>query len=161
VNRERAVAGFCDGDKGLERKVQALLRLESVLDDLVGFGEPCFRIAPLEVVIERDVGIGLALQMLEVRERAGRLEHFMDDDLGFQRLDFVVDCRKLLVLRSNQLHRLVGDMGIARQHGGDRLADVAYLVDGEDRLIVESRAVIRLRDQLLYILPGDDAKNSR
>ncbi len=161
MDRQYAVARFGDGNKWLKWQMQALLRLERVFDNLVRLGEACFRVTAFEMIIERDVGVGFALKMLEIGKCPGRFEHLVHDNIGLQRLDFVIHRRQLFILGGNQLHRLVGDMRIARQDGGDRLTDVAHFVDGEDRLIVECRAVVRLRDQFLNVLPGDDAINTR
>ena len=72
-------------------------------------------------------------------------------------LDLVEDRRQLLVFGDDQLRRLLGDVGIGGEHHGDRLADEVHLVDRQDRLIVECRAVIGLRDDLAHVLDGDDA----
>ena len=84
----------------------------------------------------------------------------MDDDVGLHRRDFVVDRRQFLVFDLDQLRGALGDMRIARQHGGDRLADMVHLVERQDRLVVKCRTVIGLRDQLADILAGDDAMHA-
>ena len=132
--------------------MQALLRLERVLEHVVGAREGGVDVAAPQMIIERDVGAGLALEMLQIGERAGRLEHVVHDDVGLDRLDLVVDRRQLLVFGVDQLHRLLGDVRILGQHHGDRLADMAHLVEREDRLVVEGRAVIGLGDDLADIL---------
>ena len=47
-------------------------------------------------------------------------------------------------------------MRIARQYGRDRLPDITHFVERQDRLVVEGRAVIGIRDQLADIFAGDD-----
>ena len=103
------------------------------------------------MIIERDIGAAAALEMLQVGEGAGRLEHVVDQDIGLHGLDFVIDRRQFLVFGGDQLHRLFGDMRIAGQHHRDRLADMAHFVERQDRLIVKGRAVVGFRDELLDI----------
>ena len=82
--------------------------------------------------------------MLEVGERAGGLEPVCTIDLRGQRLDLVVDRRQLLVFGGDELHRLFGDVRIGGDHGRDRFADEAHLLVRQDRLVVESRPVVRV-----------------
>ena len=85
----------------------------------------------------------------------------MDVDVGIRRLDLVEDRRQLLVVDQDELCGLVGDMGVARQHDGDRLADIAHLADRQDRLVVEGRPEIGIGDQLADVLGGVDAVDAR
>jgi hypothetical protein len=59
-----------------------------------------------------------------------------------------------------QLRGALGDMRVAGQHHGDRLADMAHLVQRQDGLIVKRRAVIRFGDNFSNILAGDDAMDA-
>ena len=77
-----------------------------------------------------------------------------------QRLDLVIDRGQLLVLGLDQAQRLFGDVRIGGQHHRHRLADVTDLVQRQDRLVVERRAVIRIGDQPENILAGDDAMHA-
>ena len=155
--RELVVAGLGHRHERLEGKMQALLRLERVFEHMIGFGHGGIGIAAPQMIIERDIGAAAALEMFQIGESAGRLEHVVDQDVGLHGLDFVIDRRQFLVFGGDQLHRLFGDMRIACQHHRDRLADMAHFVERQNRLIVESRAVIRLGDKLLDIGAGDDA----
>ena len=83
--------------------------------------------------------------MLEIGEAAGRPELFVNVDGGGHRLHFVVDGGKLLVFRDDLVDRGFGDMGVGGYDHRDRLADEAHLVDCQDGLVVERRAVIRDR----------------
>ena len=67
--------------------------------------------------------------MLEIGERAGRLELVVHDTLRGHRLDLVEDRRKLLVFGHDERARLLRDMRIAGQHHRDRLADVVHLAE--------------------------------
>ena len=87
-----------------------------------------------------------ALEVLEIGKRAGGLQRIVHDRLRGHGLDLVVHRGQLLVLGGDEMHRLFGDVRVDGEHHGDRLADVAHLVEREDRLIVERRAVIRLGD---------------
>ena len=55
----------------------------------------------------------------------------------------------------------LGNMGVVGEHDGDRLADEADLVEREDRLVVECRAVIRVGNDCADVLAGDDAVHAR
>ena len=67
-------------------------------------------------------------------------------DLRCHRLDLVEHGRQLLVLGDDQRGRFLGDMRIGGEHHRDRLADIVHLVEREDRLVVEGRAVVRARE---------------
>ena len=149
--------GSADRHERLERHVQHLLGAERVLEHVVGLREGRRHVAAPQVEVERDVGVGLALQMLEVRERAGRLERVVHDRLRGHGLDLVEHRRQLLVLGLDQLRRLLRDVRIGREHDRDRLADIVHLAGGEDRLVVEGRAVERIGDDLAHVVDGDDA----
>ena len=85
------------------------------------------------------------------------LSSVVHQDPVLGRLDLVEDRRQLLVFGDDELRRLLGDMRIGGEHDRDRLADIVHLADGEDRLVVEGRAVIGLRDDLADVLGGDHA----
>ena len=54
---------------------------------------------------------------------------------------------------------LFGDVRVGREHHRDRLADVAHLVESEDRLVVERRAVIGFGNDLQNVAGSDDVVN--
>ena len=93
-----------------------------------------------------------AFEVLEVGEGAGGLELLVHQDLVLGRLDLVEDRRQFLVLGDDQRRGLLGDMGVLGEHHRDRLADVVHLADREDRLVVERRAVIGMRDDLAHVV---------
>jgi len=157
VDDQRIVGGLCHRDERLKRHVQALLALERVLEHVGGAFECAIRIAAPQVIIERHVGAGAALQVLEIGKSAGRLEHVVDDDVGLHRRDLVVYRRQFVVFGRDQLHRVLGDMRIGGEHHRDRLADVVHLVERQDRLIVEGGTVIGLGNDLVDVFAGDDA----
>ena len=92
--------------------------------------------------------------MLEVRKGAGRLERVVHDRGGGHGLDLVIDGGQLLVVGDHELGGGVGDVRIGGQHHRDRLAHIMHLVEREDRLIVERRAVERLRHHGADVLDG-------
>ena len=51
---------------------------------------------------------------------------------------------QLFVFDFDQLQRLLGDLRRIGQHRGDRIADIAHLVDGDDRLILVGRAILEV-----------------
>ena len=157
VDRERVLARLGHRHERLERRVHHLLGAERVLEDVVGGGERLPGVAAAQVVVERDVGVLAPLHVLQVGEGAGRLELVVHDRLRGHRLDLVVDRGQLLVLGDDEVRRLLGDVRIGREHDRDRLADVAHLVDREDRLVVERRAVVRLGDDGADVVGGDHA----
>ena len=140
--------------------MQALLRLEGVLDHVRRARHRRVDVAPPQVIIERDIGVGAALEVLQIGESAGGFQHVVDDDVRLHRRDFVIDRRQFVVFDLDQLRGALGDMRIARQHGRDRLADMVHLVERQDRLIVKRRTVIGLANQLADILAGDDAMHA-
>ena len=87
-----------DRDMRLERRVHLLRRAEDVLEDVVGLGEGLVDVAAPQMVVERDIGIALAGEVLEVGEHAGRLQLVVHIGGRGHRLDLVVDRRKLLVI---------------------------------------------------------------
>ena len=135
----------------LEREMQHLLGAEGVLEHVRGCGEGLVDVAAPQLEIERDIGALAALEMLEVGEGAGRLELLVHQDLVFGRLDLVEYRRQLLVFGDDELRRLLGDVRIGGEHDRDRLADIMHLADGEDRLVVEGRAVIGIGDDLAHV----------
>ena len=151
------------GDRGerLERDVQHLLGAERVLEHVRALGEGLVDVAAAQPEIERDVGAAPALEVLEIGERAGGLELLVHVHVVLGRLDLVEHRRQLLVLGDDQLRRLLGDVRIGRQHDRDRLAHVVHLVDRQDRLVVERRAVIGVGDHLPHVVGGDDAVHAR
>ena len=76
------------------------------------------------------------------------------------RLDLVVDRLELLVFGGDRLDGSVRDMRIGGEHHRDRLADEAHFVHGQDRLIVERRAVIGIGDHLDDVFGSDDAEHA-
>ena len=147
-----------DAGERLERQVQHLLGAELVLELVLGGGVGLVEVAAAQPVVEREVGVLGALEVLEVGEGAGGLELLMHVDVRRQRLDLVVDRRQLLVFGGDELHRLLGDVRIGGDDGGDRLADEAHLLVREDRLVVERRPVIGTLQHLHHVVDGDDVQ---
>ena len=77
------------------------------------------------------------------------------------RLDLVEHRRQFLVFGDDQLRRLLGDVRVGGQHDRHWLADEPHLVDRQDRLVVERRAVIGIGDHLADVVGGDDAVHAR
>ena len=98
--------------------------LESVLGRSVGLIE----VAAAQPITERRIGVARTLEMLQVRERAGRSEFVMDIDVGRERIDLIVDRGQLLVCGDDESDRPLGDMRIGREDDGHRLADEADLL---------------------------------
>ena len=98
--------------------------------------------------------------MLEIGEGAGGLQLVVHQRLVLGRLDLVEHRRQFLIFGDDELHRLVGDMRIGGQHDRDRLADIMHLVERQDRLVVERRAVIGIGDDRLDVLAGIDAEHA-
>ena len=125
-------------------------------EDVLGLGEGLVGVAADKLEIERHIGVAAAGEMFQVRKSPGGLEHVMHDRPRGQRLDLVIDRRKLVVFRRDQLHRLLGHVRIGGKHHRDRLAHMADLLMRQDRLVVEGRAVIGMRDERKNIVDGDD-----
>jgi hypothetical protein len=160
MDGQSAVAGLGHRDERLERQMQALLGLEGMLDDARRARHGRVNVAAPQVIVERDIGVGAALEVFQIGKRAGGFERVVDDDVRRHRRDFVVDRRQFVVFDLDQLRGAFGDVRIVRQHGRDRLADMVHLVERQDRLVMKRRTVIGLRDQLADILAGDDAMHA-
>ena len=156
IDRHAVVAVIGDGRVRLERQMQHLLGAEGVLEHVRGGGEGLVDVAAPQPEIERDIGALAAFEMLEIGEGAGRLELVMHQRLVCGRLDLVEHGRQFLIVGDDLLHRLLGDVRIGGEHDRDRLADKMHLADGEDRLVVERRAVIGIGDDLADVVAGVD-----
>jgi hypothetical protein len=160
MNRQPGFFVVGDRAERLERHVQAFLGAEFVLEDMRGFGEGLVDVAAAQFGVEREVGVFLALEVLEVGEAAGGLQLIVHIGRRRHRLDLVVDRRQFVVFGDDRMRRGFGNMGIGREHHGDRLADETHLVDGENRLVVEGRPVIGIGDHLADVVGGNDAENA-
>jgi hypothetical protein len=134
-----------------------LLRAEAVLEHLVRGLERRRGVAAPQVEVEREVGVLLALEVLQVGERAGGLQLVVHHRLRGHRLDLVVYRRHRLVLGDDEVRGLLRHVRIGGEHDGHRLADVAHLVDGEDRLVVEGRPEMQVRNDLQQVGGHHDA----
>ena len=107
-----------DGQRApaLQRHAGVAPDTELGLDDVLGLGEGRVDVAGL---LGEQVRLGVSAAV-EVAERAGGVE---------QR-------RKLRHLHHHRLRAVLGDVRIGREHRGDRFADVANPVLGQDRLAV-------------------------
>ncbi len=94
-----------------------------MLELVRGGGIGLVEVAAAQDVIEREVGVLGVLEVHEVGEGAGGLELVVDIGFRRQRIDFIVDRGQFLVFGGDELHRLVGDVRVGRDHGGHRLAD--------------------------------------
>ncbi len=141
--------------------MQHLLAAEGVLEHVIGLGEGFLRIAAAQMEVERDVGVLLALEMLQVRKGAGRLQFVMHDRLRGHGFDLVEHGRQLFVIGLDQRGCLFCDVRIGGEHDCDGLADIVHLAVGEDRLVVEGRTVERIGDHLLDVIDGDHAIHAR
>ena len=68
-------------------------------------GEGLVDVASAQLVVERDVGASRALEVLEIGERAGRLELVVHQDFVLGGLDLVIDRRQFLVFGDDQRGR--------------------------------------------------------
>ena len=161
MNGDAISSPVANSDERLEREVQRFLRLELVLELVRGGGIGVFEIAAAQPVIERDVGAADAFQVLEVGKGCGWLELVMDESARGECLHLVIDCGQLFVLRADELHCLLRNVRIARQDHRDRLADETHLAVRQDRLVVKCRAVIRIWNDLLDVVDGNDMEHTR
>ena len=160
MDGEMVLGTFRHRDDRLERRVHHLLRAEAVLEHPLRRGHRLRRIAVPQAKVERHIRVLHALQVLEIRERPGGLQGLVHDRLGGHRLHLVVHRRQLLVFGGDEMHGLLRHVRIGGEHHRDRLADMAHLVDCEHRLIVERRAVVRLRHHRLHFCARDDAMHA-
>ena len=96
----------------------------------------------------------IALDWGTTNRRAYRVE---DGRIGLERLDRVVDGRQLLELDLDQAGGVGGDVGVVGDDRGDRVADIADDIIGEDRLVTQDRPEDRLDPrQRADLRPGQD-----
>ena len=141
--------------------MQHLLGAEAVLEHMIGFSEGLLHISATQMEIQRDVGVAFVFEMFQVGKGARRLQHLVHHGFRVHRLDFVEHRRQFFVFGNNQLRRRFGDMRISGQHQRHRFTDVMHLVDRQNWLVVEGRAVIRLGDQFADVGRGVDRINAR
>src|SRR5262249_11971920 len=98
--------------------------------------------AQAQLEIERNIGPLAALEVLEIGEGAGGTQLRVYQGLVLGGLELVEYRRELLIFRHDQLGRSLGEMRIVGEHDSNRLAYIMHLIDCQDRLIVESGAVI-------------------
>ena len=152
IDRQAGFLVVGDRAERLERHVQAFLGAEFVLEHVRGLGKRLVDVAAAQFGIEREVGVFLALEMLEVGEAAGGLQLVVHIGRCRHRLDLVVDRRQLLIFGDDRVRRGFGNMRIGGEHDGDRLADETHFVDRQDRLVVERRPVIGIGDDLADVV---------
>src|SRR4030088_2215184 len=97
MDRHAVVAVVRDRGVRLNRQVQHLLGTESVLEYMRRGGESLVDIAAPQPEIQSDIGALAALEMLEVGERAGGLQLFMNESHVVGGLDLVEYSRKLFI----------------------------------------------------------------
>ena len=140
--------------------MQHFLGAEGVLEHLRSGREGLVHIAAPQAEIERDIGALAAFEMLEIGESAGRFEFVVHQRLVLGRFNLIKYRRQFLIVGDDLLRRLLGDMRIGRKHHGNRFADKMHLADGEDRLVVEGRAVIRLGDHFADVVAGVNGEHA-
>src|SRR5579862_481449 len=131
-----------------------------MLEDMIGFGESLLHIATPKVEIERNVGVALAVEMLQVGKGSRRLQCLVDMNCGCCGLDLVEHGGQYFVVRGNEARAFFCDMRVACQYDRDWLADMPDLVECEDRLVMKRRPIIRTGNDGANVLAGDDAMNA-
>ena len=131
-----------------------------MLEYVNGRGESLIDVAAPQLGCHRKIGRLHALEMLEIGETAGGPQLFVNEGGRGHGFHLVVDRGQVLVFRHDLVDRGFGDMGIGGYDHRDRLADEAHLVDCQNGLVVECRAVIGIGDHLKDVVGGEDAMNA-
>ena len=98
-------------------------------------------------VLERRIGVAAHRRQRDHEIRAGRLEQ---QTVTLARARAICHRRQRLDVELDRLQRILGGAGAVRHDHGDRLADIAHLVAGDDRLLIG-------RERRQQLLPhGDD-----
>ncbi len=143
-----AGARLGDGHHRFERRMHHLTRRERILEHAIGTRESGRDVAVPHLRVERDVRVALPLQMLQVGERAGGLEHVVNDRRTRLRGAHLVEDRfEFVVVDRHEIGARIRDVRVAREHHRHRFADVMHFAEREDGLIVEGRTVIRIGNQ--------------
>ena len=132
-----------------------------MFEDVVGRGERCLHVSAPQLEVESHVGVAPALQVFEIGKESGRFQHVVHDDRRGHRLDLSEHRGPFLVVDLDEPGGLLGDVWIRGEHQGHRLPDVAHLLDGEHRLVVERRAVVRIGHDGGHVLGGQHAMHAR
>ena len=143
-------------DDRLERRVHHLSGAKGVLEHVVGTGKRLFHVAAAHVRVERDVRAASSRQVLQIRERPGRLEHVVNNGRPGTGCCYLVEHRlERLVFDGDQVSRLFGCVRIVGDGDRHRLADVPDFAECQDRLIVKGGSVIRMRNELQDVFGCD------
>ena len=118
------------GDAGMRLDIGLVHRrgLELLVDDLVGLGKACIRVADLELDPLRDIR-GLGRRRLDA---AGDLVLEEQRRVGLHRLVDIDDVRQYLVIDIDQRRRFLGDRFADRRDRGDRVALIERLLARHD-----------------------------
>ncbi len=160
MDGEPVFARLGDRHHRLQGRVRHLLGAEGVLEDMRRLGKCLLGVAAPQLEIERHIGALAAFEMLEIGKSTRRLEHVVDDGLGRNRLDLVHHRRQFIEFGHDEPRRFLGHMRVLGQDHGHRFADVPHLVDRQDRLVVEGRAVIGVGNDPADVVAGVDRKNA-
>ena len=161
VDRHASIAWLGHRHWGFERQVEHLLHRERMFEDVVGCREGCLYVSAPQLEVEGHVGVAPALQVFEIGKESGRFQHVVHDDRRGHRFDLSEHRGPFLVVDLDEPGGLLGDVWIRGEHQGHRLPDVAHLLDGEHRLVVERRAVMRIDHDGGHVLGGQHAMHSR
>ncbi len=125
-NGQLSIGIFCGhGRVLLDRKMRASLIEKRVLEDFVGLGEAGIDVAKFQ----RHALVNVSLLAVVVNARRGRGESFFRVGNGGE--DFVFDV--------NEMQSFGRDEFFARDDGGDRISDVAHMIDAKCLLVLTDR----------------------
>jgi hypothetical protein len=144
-HRHPPVAHVGDAGVGLERDVLHRRAGEDVLEHFVGLREPLVGVALAQPVVVAHVRAALGVDDQVGKRLPDPRRPLVDERRALgQRVVEAEHRRQLVVLDIDQLDRLPSRVQVDGGDRGHRVADVADLVDGQDRLVAKHRAEPRL-----------------
>ena len=119
---------------------------ERIFEDMVGLGEAFPNIAAVELKVRADVGAFDRLYLGEIGKAGSRqFDRVVDQRRAWFNASLHVEHRRqLLVIDFDQAQRLFRGIDGQCRHRRHRIADVTHFFHGDNGLIFENRAVIRL-----------------
>ena len=120
-------------------------KLVNVFENVISLGECLFHVAFSIRVVVTGIRTGYLVDRGDVLEATRRAQVPMENG-GVVRQSLVegIGRRQLVELQADLLQRLLGSLGVGGHDDRDRLALEPNRVEGQDRLVLHHRSVVRI-----------------